>query len=83
MSLNFAETRSDASRAEWARKPERSNMLALRFMAWVSLRLGRSAARVLLHIIAAYFLVSSPSARRAAADWLQRVGGPDGRRPGW
>ena len=71
------------ARAEWARQPERSNMLALRFMAWVSLRLGRPAGRMLLRIIAAYFLLFSPSARRAAADWLRRVRGPGAPAPGW
>lgn len=83
MSVPLAETGADAPRAEWARKPERSNMLALRFMAWVSLRLGRTAARVLLRAVAAYFLVFSPAARRAASGWLQRAGGLDGRKPGW
>jgi len=88
MSVNFAETnaertRTERARAEWARKPERSNMAALRFMAWVSLKLGRPAARVLLYIIATYFLLFSPSARRAATDWLQRVRGPQGKPVGW
>ena len=83
MSLDLAQTRSDAPRAEWARQPERSNMLALRFMAWVSLRLGRRAARVLLRVIASYFLLFSPAARRAARQWLQRVRGPEATRPGW
>ena len=80
MSVNFAETGAEPVRAEWARKPERSNMLALRFMAWVSLRLGRTAGRVLLYIIAAYFLLFSPSARRACSQWLTRV---NGAAPGW
>ena len=83
MSLDLAQSRSDAPRAEWARQPERSNMLALRFMAWVSLRLGRRAARVLLRVIASYFLLFSPAARRAARQWLQRVRGPEATRPGW
>ena len=52
-------------------------------MAWVSLRLGRPAGRMLLRIIAAYFLLFSPSARRAAADWLRRVRGPGAPAPGW
>ena len=39
--------------AEWARQPERSNMAMLRLMAWLSLRLGRPAGRVVLHLIAA------------------------------
>ncbi|RYF42600.1 MAG: acyl-CoA synthetase [Comamonadaceae bacterium] len=84
MSVHLAQTGGDAPpRAEWARKPERSNMLALRFMAWVSLRMGRTAARVLLRGVAAYFLVFSPAARRAASSWLQRAGGQEGAEPRW
>ncbi len=75
--------RAEPVRAEWARKPERSNAAALRFMAWVSLRLGRTAARGLLYCIAAYFLVFSPSARRASAQWLRRARGPQAPAPGW
>ncbi len=81
MSADFAQSRAKA-RAEWARRPERSNAHALRFMAWVSLRLGRTAGRVLLFGIAAYFLVFSPAARRASADWLRRVRAEDGWQPG-
>ncbi|AEG91320.1 LpxL/LpxP family acyltransferase [Ramlibacter tataouinensis] len=69
--------------ADWARRPERSNMLALRFMAWVSLRLGRRAARSLLHAVALYFLLFAPAARRASAEWLRRVRGPHAPAPGW
>lgn len=87
MSAQFAPpgepSRTAESRAEWARKPERSNMTALRFMAWVSLRLGRPVARVLLYVIAAYFLLSSPAARRAADGWLRRARGPEALAPGW
>lgn len=82
MSADFAQSGAKAG-AEWARRPERSNAHALRFMAWVSLRLGRTAGRGLLVLIAAYFLVFSPAARRASADWLRRVRAEDGWQPGW
>lgn len=62
-------------RAEWARRAERSNAMALRCMAWVSLRLGRRASRVLLYPIAGYFLLFSSGARRACAGWHERVTG--------
>ena len=52
-------------------------------MAWISLRLGRAPARGLLRLIAAYFLVCSPPARRAIADWLRRVRGADAPPVGW
>lgn len=59
--------------AEWAQRPERSNMLMLRIMTWISLRLGRSAGRVVLHLIAAYFLLFAPASRRASRDYLARA----------
>lgn len=60
-------------RAEWATRPERSSMFWLRVMTWISLRLGRPAARLVLHLIAAYFLAFSPAARRASRNYLARV----------
>lgn len=64
----------NAARApDWRNRPERSNLIALRMMTWVSLRLGRRASRVILRAIAAYFVVGAPAARRASADYLRRV----------
>lgn len=71
---------SDLS-THWKLRPERSNMLMLRLMTWVSLRLGRRMARGILYGIAAYFLLLSPSARRASRQYLGRVH-PD-QRVGW
>ncbi|GHT85840.1 acyltransferase [Betaproteobacteria bacterium] len=59
--------------AEWAQRPERSNMLALRLMAWLSLTLGRRASRVILALIAAYFVAFAPAARRASKAYLRRA----------
>lgn len=82
MSVDVAQNRRKPARADWARRPERSNALALRVMVWISLRLGRRAARGLLHAIAVYFLVFSPAARRACTQWLTLVRG-DGGKPAW
>lgn len=82
MSAEFSEIPAKQPRAEWARRPERSSAAALRLMVWVSLKLGRRAARGLLYGVAAYFLVFSPSARRCCAQWLTRVRG-EGSKPGW
>jgi predicted LPLAT superfamily acyltransferase len=60
-------------RTAWARQQERSNALLLRLMTWISLRLGRRVGRVLLHLIAAYFVLFSPRARAASRDYLRRV----------
>jgi len=58
---------------EWMDRPERSNRLMLRIMAWISLRLGRRPARGVLHVIASYFMVFSPAGRRASREYLKRA----------
>jgi len=66
-------SRPTAGQAAWAHTPERSNMLMLRIMTWLSLRLGRRAARGVLHLIAAYFLLFAPASRRASRNYLRRA----------
>lgn len=61
------------SNTVWAHTPERSNMLTLRIMTWISLHLGRRISRIVLHLIACYFLLFSPASRRASCDYLKRV----------
>ena len=65
--------------ATWVNTPERSNMLMLRVMTWISLRLGRRIARGVLHLIALYFLLFAPASRRASSDYLQRALGRPAR----
>ncbi|MBK5204141.1 MAG: acyl-CoA synthetase [Polaromonas sp.] len=62
-----------SANADWKYRPERSNMLMLRLMTWISLRLGRGTSRVVLYGIAAYFLAFAPAARRMSRGYLQRV----------
>ncbi len=59
--------------ADWTAAPERSNLLALRVMAWIAVRLGRRLARLVLHPITLYFLCFAPAPRRHSARYLQRV----------
>jgi predicted LPLAT superfamily acyltransferase len=59
--------------AEWANRPERSNMFMLRVMTWISLHLGRPAGRIVLHLIAAYFLLLAPASRAGSRQYLRRV----------
>lgn len=66
-------SRRQANHTAWAHTPERSNMLMLRVMTWISLRLGRRAARGILHFIAAYFLMFAPASRRASSAYLKRA----------
>jgi predicted LPLAT superfamily acyltransferase len=59
--------------AEWRNLPERSNGFMLRVMTLISLGLGRSASRIVLYGIAAYFLAFAPTARRMSRNHLCRV----------
>jgi predicted LPLAT superfamily acyltransferase len=60
-----------ATTAEWVRHRERGSVVLLKIMAFLSLRLGRSASRVVLYGIAAYFFLFAPSARRHCLRYLR------------
>jgi predicted LPLAT superfamily acyltransferase len=64
----------------WTQRRERGSLPLVRFMAWLSLRIGRAPSRLLLRAIAAYFLVAGARARRASALFLERC---NGREPTW
>lgn len=64
---------AQSAAADWKRSPERSNLFWLRVMTWISLRLGRRVARVVLYAIAAYFLAFAPTARQMSRGYLRRV----------
>ena len=55
----------------WLQQPERGNVFLMKLMIWIALRLGRRTARLLLHPICLYFLLSSGKARRASRKFLQ------------
>lgn len=75
------EARESKSRqAQWARTPERSNMLALRLFCWIAIRCGRPLARLVLHPVCLYFLLFAPTPRRHTKRYLFRVIGPQA---GW
>lgn len=59
--------------AIWLKRQERSNMLMLRIMTWISLRLGRRIARSVLHLVALYFVLFSPDSRSASLSYLPRA----------
>ncbi|MEO6280416.1 acyl-CoA synthetase [Roseateles sp.] len=64
----------------WSTTPERSNLLAIRTIAWIATHLGRPVARLVLHPIALYYLLFAPAARRASRRYLGRA---LGRPAGW
>jgi predicted LPLAT superfamily acyltransferase len=59
--------------AEWVKQPERSNLVLLRAMTWLSLALGRRLARVVLFGISFYFLLFAPASRHASRAYLRHV----------
>ncbi len=65
--------RIDAHTAEWLGKQERGSPRMLRLMAFVSLRLGRRISRIPLYLIALYFFLFAPEARRHARRYLGLV----------
>jgi predicted LPLAT superfamily acyltransferase len=60
-------------RPEWVGHPERGSRPAMRLAVWLMLALGRPLGRLLLYPICAYFVLFSPRARSASADYLRRV----------
>ncbi len=57
----------------WAEKPERSNTLAISFIVWVALTLGRRVARLFLYPICLYFFLFVGEARAASRKYLRKV----------
>jgi predicted LPLAT superfamily acyltransferase len=57
----------------WAVRPERSNTLAIRFIVWVALTLGRRVARLFLYPICLYFMLFAGEARAASKKYLRKV----------
>lgn len=66
---------------EWVTRPERSNTLAIRFIVWIALTLGRRAARLFLYPICLYFLLFAADARAASKKYLRKVLGREPRFP--
>ena len=60
-------------RPEWTQHRERGSLTMLRVMTFISLKLGRPLAWVVLYGIAAYFFAFAPRARRDMRDYLRRA----------
>ena len=58
---------------EWVRQPERGSLALVRAMSMLSLRLGRSLSRVLLHITIAYFWIRPGAAGAHIRRFQQRA----------
>ena len=62
-----------AREPQWTRRGERGSPALIRFMVWFSLAAGRRVSRVLLRMIAVYFLATGGAERRATRDFLARA----------
>jgi predicted LPLAT superfamily acyltransferase len=59
--------------SQWTRQRERSQLWVLRLMRWIALSAGRRAARLVLHPITLYFLITGGAARRESRRYLGRA----------
>lgn len=64
---------------KWVTRQERSNAIAIRFIVWVALKLGRCVARLFLYPICLYFFLFAGDARTASKNYLSRVLGRKAR----
>ncbi|MFO7583010.1 acyl-CoA synthetase [Guyparkeria sp.] len=64
---------------EWQGREERGHAALMGLMAFLSLKAGRRASRLLLAPISLYFLLFVPSARRASREFLARARGRPAR----
>lgn len=60
---------------KWTTRNERGNEFSLRLIAWLARVAGRPFCRLLLYPIVLYFMATDKAARKASADFLQRVWG--------
>ncbi|HMN44788.1 MAG TPA: hypothetical protein PKE27_09460 [Povalibacter sp.] len=64
---------TDTPQQDWRSHKERSTPSMVRLIVWLATHLRRSTVRPVLYPIVAYFLLTSPAARRASRDYLQRA----------
>lgn len=57
----------------WTARRERGSRFAVHLLVSIARVLGRPVARLILHPVVIYFLLTAPAARRASRDYLRRV----------
>jgi len=62
--------------ASWRKIPEAGTVLGLRLLVLLARLFGRRVAGWILYIVALYYAIVRPTARRASRDYLRRVGQP-------
>lgn len=59
---------------DWTQQKERGSVAALRLIRWIALTLGRPVARLFLHPITIYFLITGRRGKQASLTFARRVG---------
>lgn len=73
-------TQAQTAKKGWLDQSERGSLRAMKALAWVTLRFGRSFGRLFLVPICAYFIIFSTVSRQSSVAYLRRV---LQRKPGW
>jgi predicted LPLAT superfamily acyltransferase len=71
-----ADAKDEQPRA-WLSQGERGAIWGIKFIAFWVKHLGRKPLRPLLSVVAAYYVLSDRTARRASAAWLARISGEE------
>ncbi len=69
---NPTEKMAQKKAPEWLQHKERGSIFLLRLMSLFSLLLGRKLSRVVIYVIALYFLLAAPAARKTSREFLSR-----------
>jgi predicted LPLAT superfamily acyltransferase len=72
-SLPSADATGTAPRKGWTDIAERGSVLAIQATVFVATFLGRAPGRAIARLVALYYALFAPHARRAARDFLRRV----------
>lgn len=75
--------RVEPASAPWLGTAEKGSLLGMRATLLLVGLLGRRLTRLVLPVIALYFVLLHGDARRASRRWLRRVGAPHGRAAVW
>ena len=67
------------ARPAWLRTSERGSVLGIRILIWLCTFAGRWLPRLVLRVIAGYYVLFSSKARRASRAYLERVHGEPAR----
>jgi len=63
----------ESSDATWMRTAEKGSVLGIRLLVWLATMAGRAPARLVLRIIALYYVALHGDVRRSSKTWLRRV----------